>query len=387
MLIRRSGIGLDARLIDFGLVKNLDSATHLSMSGMILGSPMYISPEQIKAQGVDDRTDIYALGLTLYFALTASSPYPDKGVNSLLNAQLHELPGLVSSIKRTLKEEYFLDWLIQTCIHKDPNERFQNVGQILQAIELHVANRDKDARICLHNGSLQWSNGSKISADNMPLVDGSAYVQDGSSLAAPRIESLLRSGTLDMEINSKPFHFSEESAEVVAESSAKTWPWKVAAVLGLVALLALFFQTFSLSSTPQPVAPVAVLPERVTITLSSVPDGADVYQDGNLVGMTPYQTILSDGEQRNVVLRLPGYQERELALSSLTLRPSVRLEPEEPPEPLSNTPQPAEPLDNVQPPPLLKTAPRKPPVVQPKSPKPVNSDEINMDKVRDPWAD
>ena len=60
---------------DFGLAKSLARGAHLTRTGTFLGTPLYASPEQIKGQTVDPRTDVYSLAATLYYLLAGKAPF------------------------------------------------------------------------------------------------------------------------------------------------------------------------------------------------------------------------------------------------------------------------------------------------------------------------
>ena len=61
-----------AKLLDFGLVKNLSQSLDISQTGIVLGSPMYMSPEQAESGPIDHRSDIYSLGMTMYHAVAGT---------------------------------------------------------------------------------------------------------------------------------------------------------------------------------------------------------------------------------------------------------------------------------------------------------------------------
>jgi len=82
---QEEGGGFAAKVIDFGLVKDIvdDGHTELTAVGQILGSPMYMAPEQIRAEGIDQRADLYALGVVLYRMLLCQKPFNHRGTAGL----------------------------------------------------------------------------------------------------------------------------------------------------------------------------------------------------------------------------------------------------------------------------------------------------------------
>jgi serine/threonine-protein kinase len=80
-----------AKLLDFGLVKNLTQSLELSQTGIVMGSPMYMSPEQVESSSLDHRSDIYSLGMTLYHALSGRAPFSGE-LTQVMMSQLMKYP-------------------------------------------------------------------------------------------------------------------------------------------------------------------------------------------------------------------------------------------------------------------------------------------------------
>ena len=94
--------GTQVKLLDFGISRMVDEARHtkLTQTGQILGTPGYLAPEQALARPVDDRTDIYSLGVLMYRALTGRLPFDGKAA-ALLRAVVEDEPHLCPSSGRT----------------------------------------------------------------------------------------------------------------------------------------------------------------------------------------------------------------------------------------------------------------------------------------------
>jgi uncharacterized RDD family membrane protein YckC len=83
------------KVTDFGLARSLDAEVRSTQAGQVLGTPTYMSPEQCRGEEADARTDVYSLGLTGYFLLAGSDPFPGPGLGAVLNAQMNRpLPAL-----------------------------------------------------------------------------------------------------------------------------------------------------------------------------------------------------------------------------------------------------------------------------------------------------
>jgi serine/threonine protein kinase len=79
-----------AKLIDFGLVKSNNDDDRLTQTGMTIGTPLYMSPEQVRGEKLDCRSDIYGLGATLYHLLTGSTPFSGTSPGAIMSAHLTE---------------------------------------------------------------------------------------------------------------------------------------------------------------------------------------------------------------------------------------------------------------------------------------------------------
>jgi len=121
----------NAYLADFGIAKDLDRTDpdDLTQPGAILGSPAYLSPEQIKDEPVTPRTDIYSLGVLLYESLTGKQPFVDSPPAELLQKQLHESLPALQACRPDLPAA--LDAVIQRATAKDPAERYPDVASLV----------------------------------------------------------------------------------------------------------------------------------------------------------------------------------------------------------------------------------------------------------------
>ncbi|MGW7464848.1 serine/threonine-protein kinase [Streptomyces xantholiticus] len=104
------------RLIDFGIARATDSTASLTSTGVSVGSPGYMSPEQILGRGVTGAADIFSLGAVLAYAATGTAPFPGDSSAALLYKVVHEEPEL-GSLEGELRE------LVAGCLVKDPAAR------------------------------------------------------------------------------------------------------------------------------------------------------------------------------------------------------------------------------------------------------------------------
>jgi eukaryotic-like serine/threonine-protein kinase len=119
------------KLLDFGLAKlrvDVDRRAERTQSGVAIGTPMYMSPEQARGAGVDHRTDIYALGAVAYELVLGRALFPDaRTAPELYAAHLHEAPPLPRSIWPEIPPQ--IDLALFAMVAKDPAYR-PTLGQI-----------------------------------------------------------------------------------------------------------------------------------------------------------------------------------------------------------------------------------------------------------------
>lgn len=116
-------------LLDFGIVKALRSESNLTRTGMSLGTPKYMSPEQMMAKKVDERSDIYSLGIVLYEILSGTAPYKD---TDLITLAMKHAKGPVPELPR--KYEY-IQPLLNKMISKKPSERVRDCEGLIRLID------------------------------------------------------------------------------------------------------------------------------------------------------------------------------------------------------------------------------------------------------------
>ncbi|MEM9070304.1 MAG: serine/threonine-protein kinase [Myxococcota bacterium] len=133
LLLERGGV----KVIDFGLSKDLQkgSGSDITRPHEALGTPSYMSPEQVLVEPVDERTDIYGVGVVLYETLTGHRAVPkeDGVVTEIFKRILEVVPPPPSAHRADITA--VLDDLVMKAITKDPNDRFQSTGEMLAACE------------------------------------------------------------------------------------------------------------------------------------------------------------------------------------------------------------------------------------------------------------
>ncbi|MDZ7336485.1 MAG: protein kinase [candidate division KSB1 bacterium] len=120
------------KILDFGLAK-LAGSNSITKSGTTLGTAAYMSPEQILGGKVDQRTDIWSLGVVMYEMLTGKPPFRGEHDQSIVYAILHETPEPISKLRPEVSSS--LEQIIARALIKDQEMRYASVNELLQALE------------------------------------------------------------------------------------------------------------------------------------------------------------------------------------------------------------------------------------------------------------
>ena len=125
------------KVLDFGLVKNVGdaSAEELTQAGLFMGSPKYMSPEQIGGDKVDARTDIYALGVILFEMLTGKVPFESPTSVGILMAHVKDKLPPMRQVNPSVQVSAAMEDLVGRCMAKAPDDRFRSMDEVLAALK------------------------------------------------------------------------------------------------------------------------------------------------------------------------------------------------------------------------------------------------------------
>lgn len=133
IMVRKDGI---IKIADFGLAKLMGS-TSLTIAGTVMGSPMYMSPEQALGEEVDGRSDLYSFSMILYELVTGSPAFKGS-TTEVIAKQIQGIPAPPSSI---VNIPHWLDEFIMKGIAKDKEQRYQGASEMIAYITEHRAER------------------------------------------------------------------------------------------------------------------------------------------------------------------------------------------------------------------------------------------------------
>src|SRR5262249_10199101 len=121
------------KVLDFGISKlETEGAAQLTRTGMVVGTPAYMSPEQATGAKVDLRTDVYATGAILYRALTAKKPFDGGDAAEVLSSVMRVEPVRPRSLEPSIPEG--IELLIQRAMAKQADERYANMDELDSAL-------------------------------------------------------------------------------------------------------------------------------------------------------------------------------------------------------------------------------------------------------------
>ncbi|MEU7163469.1 protein kinase [Streptomyces morookaense] len=156
------------KVMDFGIARAMQSGvTSMTQTGMVVGTPQYLSPEQALGRGVDARSDLYSVGIMLFELLTGRLPFDADSPLAIAYAHVQEEPVAPSTINRSIPPA--VDALVLRALKKNPNERFPSAE----------AMRDECARVA---GAAQATGSPIIIAGGPPARSGAGV---GSAVFPP----------------------------------------------------------------------------------------------------------------------------------------------------------------------------------------------------------
>jgi serine/threonine-protein kinase len=120
------------RLTDFGIAK-IFSQSNITMTGVAVGTPEYMSPEQAAGEELDLQTDIYSLGIVIYEMLIKRPPFTGNNPIAIAYKQIHEIPSPPSAFRKGIPKR--LELIVLKAIKKSRLERYRTVGEMLDDLD------------------------------------------------------------------------------------------------------------------------------------------------------------------------------------------------------------------------------------------------------------
>ncbi|WP_167497753.1 serine/threonine-protein kinase [Corallococcus exercitus] len=299
------GLGEQVRILDFGLAKLRDEVTGLT-SGMMLGTPSYMAPEQIHGEPVGPPTDLYATGVLLYELLTGKKPFNATSNAELLRMQREVTPPRLRDAAPDAGFSAELEATLAKAMEKAPGERFQSATEFLAALE-----------------------GAGAGPAVLPVTpvtgDGPAMPRSSSPtpsrpreevLATRNVRAQPRATPVDLQAEARPPEPQDESEATIRSGPITPPPARSrsrrvvggAAVLSLAAVGLGWWALASRSAGPAPVSSERPSPKA--------PAGEEARAEAP-TGATVWQPVVEQLPGIDEVHRLIKAQRRDAALAAL----------------------------------------------------------------------
>jgi eukaryotic-like serine/threonine-protein kinase len=120
-----------AKIADFGIAKQI--GTQMTHTGLLVGTPAFMSPEQITGGQVDNRSDIFSFGIVLYWMFSGMKPFKGQAITEVAYKVIHSIPTPLTQINEDLPQE--LDAIVGRCLAKKPEERYQSARDLMLELE------------------------------------------------------------------------------------------------------------------------------------------------------------------------------------------------------------------------------------------------------------
>src|SRR5689334_16215437 len=159
------------KLLDFGIAKLTGDSgqSHKTRTGLVIGTPAYMSPEQCEGKGlIDFRSDVYSLGIVMYELLTGRVPFPGEGFGEILVAHLTKTPEPPSTLNPDITPA--IESIVMHAIEKDRNRRFQTMDEFQTAVN------NPDAHLAQYQSGIP----SPASQSYPGRQSGGTMIDDGS---------------------------------------------------------------------------------------------------------------------------------------------------------------------------------------------------------------
>ncbi len=129
IMILRSGL---AKITDFGIAM-IPASSIKTMTGMVMGSPQYMSPEQVSGKKLDHRADIFSLGVVLYEMLTGKPPFTGENIHAIMYQTVNLSPPPPSSVNPETPR--ILDYIVAKSLAKQADERYQSARELAEDLK------------------------------------------------------------------------------------------------------------------------------------------------------------------------------------------------------------------------------------------------------------
>ncbi|MFO7180086.1 MAG: protein kinase [Pseudomonadota bacterium] len=298
---------LAVKIFDFGVAKVTRAKNRLTHVGAVFGTPSYMSPEQARGQSVDQRADIYALGIMLYEMLAGELPFQGDDPLSVMAQHVERPVPRLTVTPAGVAVPPALEAIVHRCLAKDANDRYPTVAAF-------IADLDR-----FRSGAVPIAASQPIAPPQpearAPLAAGGPNTASATTTPPARRKSRGRVWAL---------------LAVLSGLVALAWFWiPRAAVEQVLRDAGLAPASAAVAAAPPPTASAArasvVPPKEHEVHLVLSPHDAHVYLGDKHLGQMPVSVKVQEGKPLTVTVRRKGYRTRKVVLDGSQKRVVVGL--------------------------------------------------------------
>lgn len=183
MIITHGGA---VKVMDFGIARALHGAqSTMTQTGMVMGTPQYLSPEQALGKAVDHRSDLYATGCLLYELLALRPPFTGETPLSVVYQHVQDAPVPPSDVTGSVPPE--LDGLVMRSLAKDPDDRFQSAEEMRGLIQygLQMLQHEGGHTGTWNTGPVEMHEGGHTPGGGMAATTAMGHPMHGETAQRP----------------------------------------------------------------------------------------------------------------------------------------------------------------------------------------------------------
>jgi len=279
------------KVVDFGISKSLrqsseeEEAVRLTQTGMVLGTPLYMSPEQARGdEDLDHRVDIYALGIIMYEAASGRVPFSGNNYLSVISQVLNEIPKPLREIRPELSEEF--EAIVNKAIAKDRNERYADATEMLNDLNALLDDPTHSTERAKITGPRRL-----LPRPNVARIPRIAWAIGGAGIAVAAVTVIV---ALLMGSKQKKQAAQQPPAGLVRDAGVMTVAGSIDA------------------GAAEPMV------EKIKLTITSDPPGAEIYRESEDVGKAPIALeFVKNNKEVNVYAQLPNGMEGGTTINPL----------------------------------------------------------------------
>lgn len=295
-------------LTDFGIAKALDTSDcNMTSTGMIVGSPHYMSPEQALARDIDIRSDIYSLGVVFYEVLVGQPLYD---ANSSVAAAIKHISEPIPQLPETFS---YLQPVLERMVAKTPEERFQSALEVAHALEPYLRTSPSNWKsVVLQEFESETEGGTRIMVRNTgqhsaavatpaPMPTSRSYSASAPTLhgevPAPKLTTRLSDGAVNIEHRIESALKRSRDWVVQERKAASTIAASVVVVLGIASVVG----TMDINTVAEidqhdgpPATTESPINPQLQVESETTPSGPELVAAGPEIESTADEAVVAD---------------------------------------------------------------------------------------------